>query len=51
MTWDEFESSCPELAQIARKRLPEDELVVMGTPRKDGAPRISPVEPTSSPAS
>jgi hypothetical protein len=45
MNWGDFERACPELAAIARERLSGDELVVIGTIRKDGSPRISPVEP------
>ena len=45
MNWREFEAACPELAQIAHARLSGDELVLVGTIRRDGSPRISPVEP------
>jgi hypothetical protein len=37
MRWDEFAAACPELASLGEERL--------GTLRKNGYPRISPVEP------
>jgi hypothetical protein len=42
--WDEFESACPGIASIARERFAKDELVLLGTTRPDGSPRISPCE-------
>jgi Pyridoxamine 5'-phosphate oxidase len=45
MRWDEFEKACPELATLARERFAKDELVLVGSLRADGSPRISPVEP------
>ena len=45
MRWDEFERGCPQIASIARERFAQDELVLVGTLRSDGSPRISPVEP------
>lgn len=44
MRWDEFEQACPEIAGIARERFERDELVMVGTLRKDGSPRVSPNE-------
>jgi hypothetical protein len=44
MRWDGFERACPEIATLARERLVEDELVLIGTIRADGSPRISPNE-------
>ncbi|MGH2682982.1 MAG: pyridoxamine 5'-phosphate oxidase family protein [Actinomycetota bacterium] len=44
MRWDEFEEQCPEIAKTARDRFAHDELVMLGTLRKDGSPRISPCE-------
>lgn len=44
MRWDEFEAACPDIASIARERFATDELVLLGTVRRDGAPRISPNE-------
>lgn len=43
--WDGFAKACPELAARAKERFAKDEVVVVGTLRKDGSPRISPVEP------
>ncbi len=45
MRWDEFIKACPELGQLARERFMRDELVLLGTIRADGRPRISPCEP------
>ena len=45
MNWDEFEKESPELAAFGRERLERSGLVLVGTPRKDGWPRISAVEP------
>lgn len=44
MSWDDFETTCPELASIARERFATDELVLLGTTRPDGSARISPCE-------
>ena len=44
MQWDSFERACPEIATIARQRFVDDELVLVGTIRRDGSPRISPNE-------
>ncbi len=45
MRWQEFERDCPELARLAQERFAADELVLVGSIRTDGSPRISPVEP------
>lgn len=45
MRWDGFEAACPELAAIAHERLDERHLAFVGTLRKNGSPRITPVEP------
>jgi hypothetical protein len=45
MRWDEFAEACPEIAALAQRRFAKDEVVMVGTLRKDGSPRISPVEP------
>ena len=42
--WDGFERACPELADLARERFGRDQLVMLGTIRRDGSPRISPNE-------
>ncbi|HEY7399444.1 MAG TPA: pyridoxamine 5'-phosphate oxidase family protein [Actinomycetota bacterium] len=44
MRWDEFEAACPEIAGLARERFTKDELVMLGTSRPDGSPRVSPCE-------
>src|SRR5262245_24864198 len=44
MRWDAFELACPEIATIARTRFETDELVLLGSIRRDGSPRISPNE-------
>ena len=45
MRWDEFEDACPELAGLGEERLRGRELCLVGTLRRNGWPRISPVEP------
>src|SRR4051794_1972773 len=45
MRWDEFAAAAPELAALGEERLREKELCLVGTLRKNGWPRISPVEP------
>jgi hypothetical protein len=45
MRWDEFEWACPEIATVARERFTLDQLVLVGSIRADGTPRISPIEP------
>jgi len=44
MRWDAFEAACPRIARIAEERLGADQLVLVGTIRPDGSPRISPCE-------
>jgi hypothetical protein len=44
MRWDAFEQACPGIATLARERFAKDELVLVGTIRRDGSPRISPNE-------
>jgi hypothetical protein len=44
MRWNEFEQDAPELAKLARDRFDATELVLLGTLRKNGWPRISPIE-------
>jgi hypothetical protein len=43
--WDEFTAACLELASLGEERLRARELCLLGTLRKNGYPRISPVEP------
>jgi hypothetical protein len=42
--WDAFEQACPEIAALAVERFRRDQLVMVGTLRRDGSPRISPNE-------
>jgi len=44
MRWQEFAGQCPELAQLAAARFARDQLLLLGTLRPDGSPRISAVE-------
>jgi hypothetical protein len=44
-SWAEFESAAPALGAIARARIDAVGLVLLGTKRANGWPRISPVEP------
>ena len=45
MSWDEFKQAAPELAERAEQLFDKAGVVYVGTIRKDGSPRISPVEP------
>jgi hypothetical protein len=45
MRWDDFAAAAPELARLGEERLRSRELCLVGTLRKNGWPRISPVEP------
>ena len=45
-TWTSFVDEAPEIATIAKRRVAATGLFMMGTLRRDGFPRISPVEPT-----
>jgi hypothetical protein len=45
MRWNAFAAACPELAELAATRFGADQLVLLGTLRPDGTPRISAVEP------
>lgn len=45
MRWREFAAAAPELAALGEERLRARELCLVGTLRKNGYPRISPVEP------
>jgi hypothetical protein len=44
MRWSEFAAACPELATLGEERFGRHELMLLGTLRKNGWPRISPVE-------
>jgi hypothetical protein len=45
MNWGELEAAAPEIAERGRERLAEAHVALLATLRKDGSPRISPVEP------
>jgi general stress protein 26 len=43
--WAEIDAQQPRLAELGRRKLAGPGVVLVGTVRKDGSPRISPVEP------
>jgi hypothetical protein len=45
LRWADFEEAAPRFAALGRERLLEPGVVLVGTIRRDGSPRISPVEP------
>jgi hypothetical protein len=45
MRWNEFAEAAPELAKLGEERLRARELCLVGTLRRNGWPRITPVEP------
>src|SRR5438067_7990024 len=45
MRWEDFAAAAPELARLGEERLRSRELCMVGTLRRSGWPRISPVEP------
>ena len=45
MRWNEFELEQSKLAELGRRRLGDPGVVLVGTIRSDGSPRLSPVEP------
>ena len=44
-TWTEFTEAAPETAAVFLRRLEATGMALMATLRKDGSPRISPLEP------
>ena len=44
MNWRDFVSATPELATLAERRFEEAGVALLGSLRKDGSPRISPIE-------
>ncbi len=44
MKWAGFAEAAPELARLAKERFDGAGIVLVGTVRRDGSPRISPVE-------
>lgn len=45
-TWNEFQHDAPELAPLLRERFDSTQLVMLGTLRKNGWPRVTPIEYT-----
>jgi hypothetical protein len=45
VNWYELEQAAPPIAQLGRQRLEQAHVALLGTLRRDGSPRISPVEP------
>ena len=45
MNWGEFKEAAPEMAQLGEERFERSGLILLGSVRADGSPRISPVEP------
>jgi Pyridoxamine 5'-phosphate oxidase len=43
--WAELRTAAPEIARLGEERLGRMRVALLGTLRKDGSPRISPVEP------
>ena len=44
MSWQKFQQQAPELAALGEELMERSGMVMLGTLRKDGFPRISPVE-------
>jgi len=44
MNWYEFGAAAPELAALGERRFEQAGMALLGTLRKDGSPRISPIE-------
>jgi len=44
-TWQDFEKAAPELARLGRECFDRTGVAMLGTLRRDGSPRISPIEP------
>jgi hypothetical protein len=45
MTWRDLERAAPEIAEPGKTRLQKTRVALLATLRRDGSPRISPVEP------
>ena len=45
MNWGEFKRTVPEIARLGEERFEQTGLALIGTVRRDGSPRVSPVEP------
>jgi Pyridoxamine 5'-phosphate oxidase len=44
-SWHDLERDAPEIAQLGMDRINASHVVLLGTLRRDGSPRISPIEP------
>ncbi|HEX6420362.1 MAG TPA: pyridoxamine 5'-phosphate oxidase family protein [Acidimicrobiales bacterium] len=44
-TWKDFSAEAPGIAELAERRLAATKLMMLATLRRDGFPRISPMEP------
>ena len=49
MNWNDFKKAAPDLAKLGEERFESFGLVLVGTIRRNGWPRISPVEPLPAP--
>lgn len=45
MIWSDLEAEAPEIARLGKERFDQAGVALLGTLRRDGSPRISPVEP------
>jgi hypothetical protein len=45
MNWGDLEAAAPEIARLGKGRLDQARVALLATLRRDGSPRISPVEP------
>jgi hypothetical protein len=45
LSWRDVELGAPEIARLGMARLKSARLALLGTLRRDGSPRISPIEP------
>jgi Pyridoxamine 5'-phosphate oxidase len=45
MIWRDLETQAPEIARRGRERFEQVGVALLGTLRRDGSPRVSPVEP------
>ena len=45
MIWRDLEAAAPEIARLGKERFDQARVALLGTLRRDGSPRISPVEP------
>jgi hypothetical protein len=46
MSWRTLETGSPDIARLARERFERAGIALLGSVRRDGSPRISPVEPS-----